>query len=467
MANTLGFFLIKQQFIFMWNKYLGFIKKTCLTTKHRADPLDHWRDRLFISGLAFLLPFCLIALIPGLIMAYINNHIPLFIFGSCAFLISVIAALMPGIPLIIRKWAVFLIFYGTGSVLIYFVGNFGPGLMYLLSVSVLMILFLPSNHAFISFYLNLITCTVFSFLIYFKVIVDLPNLPDLQLLHWIIVSSNLIFLSAVFSFLIPKLFSRLENSLREQYSLQEKLKIGTVKLKESLNEVESKNKELEHFTFVVSHDLQEPLRMISGFMGLLKKKYSTTLDHRANTYISYAVDGANRMRLLILDLSEYSRINKITDDPVLLDPEQILKEIKLTFQSEIIQKKAEITSSPMVKFHGYQSFFSLLIQNLIGNSLKYSDPDRPPMIHFTMEEREKDYLFQLSDNGIGIDSNYFDKIFVLFQRLQNQYTGHGTGMGLAIVKKITEILGGEIWVASEVGKGTLFTFTLPKHSTTN
>ncbi|WP_339924398.1 ATP-binding protein [uncultured Cyclobacterium sp.] len=464
MVSTLGDFFTQQQLIFMWNKYVRFIKKTCLATEEKANPLNHWRDRLFISGLVYLLPFCLIALIPGLIMAYLNNHAAIFIFDSSAFLVSAMAAFMPGIPLIIRKWAVLLIFYLTGASLIFFVGNFGPGLMYLLAVSVLMILFLPNKQAFISFYLNLVTCILFSLLIHFEAIVQLPNLPSLDLMHWITVSANLIFLSGVFSFLIPKLFSRLENSLREQYSLQEKLKRGTVKLKKSLHEVESKNKELEHFTFVVSHDLQEPLRMISGFMGLLKKKYGSQLDDKANTFITYAVDGANRMRHLILDLSEYSRINKITEAPILLDPEKTLMDIKLTFQSEISKKNAQITTGPLVKFLGYPSFFSLLIQNLIGNSLKYSDPSRPPKIHFTMEERDNDYLFQINDNGIGIDSNYFDKIFILFQRLQNKETGHGTGMGLAIVKKVTEILGGKIWVASEVGKGTKFTFTLPKHS---
>ena len=149
----------------------------------------------------------------------------------------------------------------------------------------------------------------------------------------------------MFSFLIPKLFSRLENSLREQVTLQEQLKKGTVKLEQSLEEVESKNKELEHFTYVISHDLQEPLRMISGFLELLKIKYYGKLDDKANTYISYAVDGANRMRLLILDLSEYSRINKITDDPVLLNPKKILDELQITFQNEILIKEAEFTSA--------------------------------------------------------------------------------------------------------------------------
>ncbi|WP_339679280.1 ATP-binding protein [Cyclobacterium marinum] len=445
----------------MWNRYLLFIKNICLATEQNADPLDHWRDRLFVSGIAFLLPFCLIGLIPGLIMSYINQFIPLFIFDSIAFIVSVIVALVPRIPLVIRKWAIFMVFYGIGVVLIFFIGNYGPGLMYLLAVSILMILFLPNNQAYISFYFNLATCIIFSLLIHFKLISNLPKLPNLDLVHWITVSSNLIFLSAMFSFLIPKLFSRLENSLREQVTLQEQLKKGTVKLEQSLEEVESKNKELEHFTYVISHDLQEPLRMISGFLELLKIKYYGKLDDKANTYISYAVDGANRMRLLILDLSEYSRINKITDDPVLLNPKKILDELQITFQNEILIKEAEFTSENLKPFYGYPSFFSVLLQNLIANALKYSDPNRPPRIHFSMTEREKDYLFQLTDNGVGIEDEYFEKIFILFQRLHHKNAGRGTGMGLAIVKKITDMLGGEIWVSSEVGKGSVFTFTLP------
>lgn len=451
----------------MWNRYLLFIKNICLATEENASPLDHWRDRLFVYGIAFLIPFCLIGLIPGLVMSYINNFIPLFIFDSIAFIVSVIVALVPRIPLIVRKWAIFMVFYGIGAVLIFFIGNYGPGLMYLLSVSILMILFLPNNQAYISFFFNLATCIIFSLLIHFDLISSLPNLPKLDLVHWITVSSNLIFLSAMFSFLIPKLFSRLENSLREQVKLQEQLTKGTIKLKKSLVEVESKNKELEHFTFVVSHDLQEPLRMITGFLELLKIKYYGKLDEKANTYISYAVDGANRMRMLILDLSEYSRINKIKDDPVLLNPQKILEDLQLTFQNEIQSKKAEITSESLKPFYGYPSFFSVLLQNLIANALKYSAPGRPPKIHLSMTHRDKDYLFELTDNGVGIEAEYFDKIFVLFQRLRKKNVGSGTGMGLAIVKKITDMLGGKIWVSSEVGKGSVFSFTLPIYQDVN
>jgi signal transduction histidine kinase len=405
----------------------------------------------------------LIALIPGLTMAYISGFKPLFYYDLIAFLVYVVIALVPGIPLLIRKWATFINTYGIGLLLIWYLGNYGPGLLYLMAISIFMILFLPDKYAFISFYFNLSSCLIFGWMIYFKEINHLPIIPGLSLGNWIAVSSNLIFFSAVFSFLIPKLFARLENSLNEQYSLQNKLKIRTIKLRKSLKEVEMKNRELEHFNYIASHDLQEPLRMISGFMQLLKTKYTEKLDEKANTYISYAIDGSVRMRQLILDLLEYSRINNITGDAVEINPYQVINEVILTYQIEIDQLKAEITTGPLVSFQGYPSFFSILVQNLIGNALKYSDPDRPPKIYFTMDEKEDNYQFQVSDNGIGIDPDYFDKIFLLFQRLHQRNAYQGTGIGLAIVKKITGILGGEIRVASEVGKGTVFTFTLPKH----
>lgn len=168
-----------------------------------------------------------------------------------------------------------------------------------------------------------------------------------------------------------------------------------------------------------------------------------------------------------MDLSEYSRINKITEDPIFLDPKKILDELRVTFQDEIEIKNAEITVENLNPFLGYPSFFSILLQNLIANALKYSEPNRSPKIHFSMAERENDYVFQLTDNGVGIDAEYFDKIFILFQRLQQKNAGRGTGMGLAIAKKITDMLGGEIWVSSEVGKGSVFTFTLPNYEKVN
>ncbi|MBD3629960.1 MAG: hypothetical protein HUJ21_17735 [Cyclobacterium sp.] len=350
----------------------------------------------------------------------------------------------------------------AGFFLIYFLGNFGPGLLYLLSVSVFMLLVLPEKYAFVSFILNLLTCIFFGWLIYREDLQQSYFSSTVDIQSWVAISSNLVFLSAMFSILIPMLFKGLRQSLEEQSQLETALKRQKEKLKQSLTDLETKNNELEHFTYVASHDLQEPLRMVTGFLQLLEKKYGHLLDAKGKTYINFAVDGAQRMRQLILDLLAYSRVKKIDGKAEPVDFNQLLEEIKLTFRPEIKRLKAEITSDTLPIVHGHSSFYFLLLQNLIGNALKYSKANIPPKIHIYLEERENEWLFQVEDNGIGIDPAYFEKIFVLFQRLHQRKEFEGTGMGLAIVKKIITSLGGEIWVKSSPGEGAVFLFTLPK-----
>ncbi|MFO7825548.1 MAG: ATP-binding protein [Cyclobacterium sp.] len=446
----------------IWEKYRLHIFNTCLFPHQKPGSLSYWRDYLFVYALALVIPLCAIALIPGLYLTYISEFKGLFIFDCLAVLTFLILAHVPGIPLTLRKWIFIGITYGVGIILIYYLGNFGPGLLYLLAISVFMILVLPVKYAFISFYLNILTCIFFGWLIYQEGIQQSYFTSTVDVQSWIAISSNLIFLSAVFSVLIPKLFKGLGESLEEQYLLETALKGQKEKLKETLAEVETKNAELEHFTYVASHDLQEPLRMVTGFLQLLEKKYAHLLDPKAKTYIHYAVDGAQRMRQLILDLLAYSRVNKVNSKPESVDFNKILEEIKLTFQPEIRQLKAVVTADPLPTITGHSSFYFLLLQNLIGNALKYSKPNLPPKIHISVEEKENEWLFQVEDNGIGIDQAYFEKIFILFQRLHQRETYQGTGMGLAIVKKIITNLGGKIWVKSTPDEGSTFLFTLPK-----
>lgn len=446
----------------MWEKYRLYVFKTCLIPYQPSGTLSYWRDYLFVSALIFVLPLCAIALIPGLYLSYITGLWGLLIFDCLAIIGFFVITHVPGIPLFIRKWIFIGITYGVGIFLIYFLGNFGPGLLYLLSISVFMLMVLPEKYAFVSFYLNILTCIVFGWMIYQ---VDLQqsyfsSTVDIQ--SWIAISSNLVFLSAMFSILIPKLFRGLRESLEEQFQLESELKRQKDKLRQSLTDVEAKNKELEHFTYVASHDLQEPLRMVTGFLQLLERKYGHLLDAKGKTYVNFAVDGAQRMRQLILDLLAYSRVKKINGNPEPVDFNQLLEEIKLTFRPEIKRLKAEITSDPLPVVHGHSSFYFLLLQNLIGNALKYAKANTPPKIHIYLEEREKEWLFQVKDNGIGIDPAYFEKIFILFQRLHQRKEFEGTGMGLAIVKKIITTLGGKIWVESSPGDGAAFFFTLPK-----
>lgn len=225
------------------------------------------------------------------------------------------------------------------------------------------------------------------------------------------------------------------------------------------------NKELEQFAYIASHDLQEPLRTVSTFLTQIERKYSERLDEKGRQYIFFAVEGAKRMRSIILDVLEFSRVGKYTEKPKAIDLNLLLDEVCQLQQKNIKEKKAFVKYGVLPVIVTQRSPMLQVFQNLIGNALKYSREGVLPIIEITVERRGKMWLFSVKDNGIGIEKEYADKIFVIFQRLHstNQYAG--TGIGLAIVKKIIVSLGGEIWLESEPGKGSTFYFTLPAAGT--
>lgn len=227
--------------------------------------------------------------------------------------------------------------------------------------------------------------------------------------------------------------------------------------------LELSNNELEQFAYVASHDLLEPLRMISSFMDRLKTKYADNLDEKANTYIHYAVDGSLRMRRIILDLLEFSRIGRFEEEIEEIDLNGVVKEFLLLHRELIHEKKATILYDelPIVKQH--RAPMTHLFHNLLDNSIKYQKEGIPPEIKLTCIDKGKKWEFSIIDNGLGIKNEYFDRIFLLYQRLHPKNSYPGTGMGLAIVKKIILNIGGEIWLESEVDKGSIFYFTIPKN----
>lgn len=233
-------------------------------------------------------------------------------------------------------------------------------------------------------------------------------------------------------------------------------------LKRINQELKSSNAELEQFAFVASHDLQEPLRMITGFLTMLEKKYGPQLDSKANQYIYYAVDGAKRMRGIILDLLEYSRVGRMNTTLELVNPELLILELKQLLQNQIEEKGAIIITNPLPRIATYKIPLQQVLQNLVSNAIKYSHPDRKPEIILSATDQQSHWQFSVKDNGIGIDPDAHDKIFVIFQRLNYTPEISGSGMGLAIAKKIVEWQGGKIWVESEPGEGSTFYFTLPK-----
>jgi PAS domain S-box-containing protein len=222
------------------------------------------------------------------------------------------------------------------------------------------------------------------------------------------------------------------------------------------------NIELERFAYIASHDLQEPLRMVSSFMNLLQKKYNNQLDETANQYINFAVDGSNRMKQLITDLLRYAQIGVKPQPAELVDMHNAVAELQIVLQHKIEDTGTSISTEGLPTGIAIKTDIDQLLQNLIGNAIKYQAPASKPIIHIKGEERSNDWLISVQDNGIGISPAFKDKIFVVFQRLHTKDAYSGTGIGLSICKKIIDKAGGKIWVESEPGKGSTFYFTILK-----
>ena len=243
-------------------------------------------------------------------------------------------------------------------------------------------------------------------------------------------------------------------------SMAEALQGRDRELEAQTEELERSNEELEQFAYIASHDLQEPLRMISSYTQLLAKRYKDQLDGDANEFINYAVDGANRMQVLINDLLSYSRVGTKGEDFSHVDLNSVLEAVKANLKGVIEETGAVIKYSKLPTVMADNSQMIQLFQNLIGNAVKFRREGVTPEIEITSKKEGNLFRFVVKDNGIGIDKKYLDRIFVIFQRLHTKEEFPGTGIGLAICKKIVERHGGEISVESAEGKGSDFTFTL-------
>jgi PAS domain S-box-containing protein len=231
-------------------------------------------------------------------------------------------------------------------------------------------------------------------------------------------------------------------------------------LEASKQELERSNAELRQFAYVASHDLQEPLRTISSYLQLLSRRYKgKALDDNAEQFITFAVDGAKRMQALIQDLLSYSRAGKDTKQFAPTDSGVLTDDVTLALRADIIEKKAIVAYEKLPMVFGEASQIRQLLQNLIGNALKFCK--EAPVIHVSALRQGDYWQFTVRDNGIGLDPAHADRIFVIFQRLHTREEYEGTGIGLALCKKIVERHGGRIWVESRSGQGAAFHFTLP------
>ncbi|HXB43203.1 MAG TPA: PAS domain S-box protein, partial [Puia sp.] len=235
-------------------------------------------------------------------------------------------------------------------------------------------------------------------------------------------------------------------------------------IRKNAKKLAESNAELEQFAYVASHDLQEPLRMVTSYLSQIEKKYGGVIDDKGKKYIHFAVDGAKRMRQIILDLLEFSRVGRTDDDLENIDLNELIREIQILYIKQIKEKNATLAFDSLPVMRAHRSPLRQVFQNIIGNALKYTKKDIPAHICITAQELQNHWQFAITDNGIGIDKEYFDKIFVIFQRLHHKDEYSGTGIGLAVTKKIIENLGGRIWVESTEGEGSTFFFTLSKQT---
>ncbi|MBS1662702.1 MAG: HAMP domain-containing protein [Bacteroidetes bacterium] len=246
---------------------------------------------------------------------------------------------------------------------------------------------------------------------------------------------------------------RLEQENKEVNNFLEK------KVRQRTSEMESKNKELEQFAYVASHDLQEPLRTISGFVELLQKEYRDRLDGNGEKYLAYLSQASDRMKILIKDLLDYSRIGREKQAKP-IDCNMLIDEVLADLGKSIRESGAQITTGDLPALYAYPTELKLLFQNLIANSIKFRHRDRIPQIKVTARHENTYWQFTVTDNGIGMERQFLERIFIIFQRLHTRDQYEGSGIGLAHCKKIVELHEGKIWAESEPGIGSKFSFTI-------
>lgn len=433
-------------------QYKQSIERNCIDTyTDGTDNVEYWQDRLFAGAMQFTIPLSILSLVPGFIFCMANGLYALGVLDVVAFSWLTWSGFGKFSTVQNRKLSFIFCVYFVAAYLQLYTGIIGPGQMFLFAAAIFALLILPVRFARWWGWINLGICILFGLVLH----LDLSPQPEVNtttLAQWMAISSNLVFLSFVFSLLVPRLINGLSGSFKKQRKLQQ--------------ELADQNRDLDQYASIISHDLQQPLRTISGFLNLLEKKYGHTLDEKGKEYIHFAVDGSVHLQQIVNALLEFSRATRYDADHFehfRLD--DVTKQVVQVLNEPVEGEKARIVCEPGVYLQTNKAAFTQVLHNLIANALKYRKPDISPEVEISAEDQPDAWLIKVKDNGIGIGEEYYEKIFVIFQRLHTRQQIEGTGIGLAIVKRIIEKLNGTVRVDSTPGTGSTFYFTIPKPQT--
>jgi signal transduction histidine kinase len=259
---------------------------------------------------------------------------------------------------------------------------------------------------------------------------------------------------------VDSMRERILSELSAVRAANSSLEGANTSLEQRSHDLQRSNSELEQFAYVASHDLQEPLRKVASFCQLLQRRYGGQLDEKADQYIEYAVDGAKRMQMLINDLLAFSRVGRVEQERVPVPAADLLAQAQANLATAIRRSRAEVEAGELPTVLAEPTLLTAVFQNLLSNAIKFRG-ERAPRVTVTAQRDGDFWVFAVADNGIGISSEYADRIFVIFQRLHDKTTYPGTGIGLAMTRKIIEYHGGRIWLDTAAASGARFCFTLP------
>ncbi|MBP5983794.1 MAG: hypothetical protein KA734_08720 [Fluviicola sp.] len=438
-------------------RYEQFMLKKIMPVHKSISDLENLRNEIFFKCLLYISPFGLFVLIPGTINAIYLHQFNVIIYSALTYIIMFMITIPSKMRINVKKTIFTLAIYNLGFQLLFREDFFVLGILYWTIANISISLLYSKKTTIIISLLNAFICLLIGFLI----ATNQLNSLTIDLKNWVIISINMLFLNIIISILINQLIQNLQNVIYKE--------IDTGKnLKNSIHLLQAKNEELEHMTYVASHDLQEPLRMVTSFLTQLDKKYKEQLDQRGKQYIHFAMDGAKKMRNVMLEILAFSKIGMIDGQQEDININELVEEVLWMNRKLIQENNSQIVVDQFPIILGHKILLRTLFTNLISNAVKYKSNARISIIKVAYRDEENDHVFKISDNGIGIQPEKTEQIFLLFNRgdLNNNQI-QGSGIGLAICKKITVLMNGEISVTSVYNEGCTFIVRLPKTITVN